>query len=200
MEGLLSLSEKELARRIHQRRLALYGELNELRKTLRRMEDDVIQMEGTGMLNERYPVILLEDPAQRVLALRRTINVAQTHELFQDLRREMEARGLRQAGYTQLLYHGDAFSYENMDVEAQIVVSGPGADVLEQPAGLYAAVRHQGPYEELKYAYDALCAWLARHPEYQVCGPGIERYLRDETEADSPDALETGVLFPVKKN
>ena len=199
MEELLRLPEEELAHRIHHRRLAAYGELNKLRKTLRRMEDDMIQMEGIGMLNERYPVIVLEDPAQRVFSLRRSINVAQTHELFQDLRRGMESRGLRQAGYTQLLYHGDTFSYEDMDVEAQIVVSGPGPDVVEQPAHLCAAVRHLGPYEELKYAYDALCAWLAQHPEYQVCAPAIERYIRDEGETGSPEELETGVLFPVRK-
>ena len=100
---LLALPEAELARRVHQRRLEAYAQLNELRQNLRRMEDDIIRMEGINMLNDKYHVILLEDPAQRVFSLRRTINVAETHALFRDLRREAEARGLRQAGCTQQL-------------------------------------------------------------------------------------------------
>lgn len=197
---LLALPEEALARRVHQRRLEAYAQLNDLRQALRRMEDDIIQMEGIGMLNEKYHVIVMEDPAQRVFSLRRTINVAQTHELFAELYREAEKRGLKRAGCTQQLYHGQAFSYEEMDVEAQMVVTGEGLDVKEKPAQICAAVTHTGPYEDLKYAYDALCAWLAQHTEYHVCGPAMERYLRDEHEAGSPEELETGVLFPVTKD
>ena len=196
--ALLALPEGELARRVHRRRLEAYRELNELRRTLRRMEGDILRMEGIGM-SDSYRVILMEDPAQRVFSIRKTISVDQSHDLFQELRREMEARGLKQAGPTQQLYHGREFSYEAMDVEAQIQVAGDGPEVGEKPAQTCAAVIHTGPYEELKYAYDALCAWLAGHPEYEVCGPAIERYLKDEETAASPEELETGVLFPVRK-
>lgn len=197
--ALLALPESELAVKIHRRRLAAYRELEEMRQALRRMEGDIIQMEGIGMLKENYHVILMEDPEQRVFSLRRTINVSQTHALFEDLHREMEARGLRRAGCTQQLYHGQEFSYENMDVEAQVVVSGQHPEVKVKPAQTCAAVTYTGPYEEIKYAYDALCAWLGEHPEYQVCGPAIERYLKDEAAVGSPEELETGVLFPVRK-
>lgn len=199
MGELLSLPEAELSRRIHKRRLEAYGELNQMREKLRQMEQDIIQMEGMHMLEERYQVILLQDPAQRVLSLRRTINVTQIHQLFQDLHRQAQARGLRRAGCTQLLYHGQgAFSYENMDAEAQLVVEGEGPEVTRRPPQLCAAVRHTGPYEELKYAYDALCAWIAQNPRYEVCGPAIERYLKDEQEAPCAQELETAVLFPVR--
>lgn len=199
IRDLLALPEPELARRVHQRRLAAYAQLNDLRAALRRMEDDIIQMEGIGMLQDKYHVIIMEDPAQRVFSLRRTINVAQTHELFQELHRELDRRGLKRTGCTQQLYHGREFSYEEMDVEAQAVVDGEGPGVTERPAQTCAAVTHTGPYEDLKYAYDALCAWLAQHTEYQVCGPAIERYIRDEGEVSSPEELVTGVLFPVEK-
>ena len=56
---------------------------------------------------------------------------------------------------------------------------------------------HTGPYENIKYAYDALCGWVAHHPEYKVCGPAIERYIKDEAMVHDPEELETGVLFPV---
>ena len=80
-----------------------------------------------------------------------------------------------------------------------MVVKGEDPAVTVRPAQTCAAVVHTGPYEELKYAYDALCAWLAQHTEYRVCGPAIERYLKDEGMVGSPEELETGVLFPVTK-
>lgn len=197
--ALLSLSEAELSERIHRRRLAAYGELNALRETLRKMEADIVRMEGIGMLRDKYHVIVMEDPAQQVFSIRRTIDIGQVHGLFQDLRREAAERGLVPAGPVQMLYHDQFFSYERMDVEAQLVVSGPGPDVTEKPAQTCAAVTHQGPYEEIHHAYDALCAWLREHPEYKVCAPAIERYLKDEGMAGSPEEFETGVLFPIRR-
>lgn len=196
--ALLDLPEAELARRVHRRRLEAYRELNALRRTLRRMEGDILRMEGIGM-SDSYHVIVMEDPAQRVFSIRRTIGVDQIHALFQELKAEMAARGLRRAGPTQQLYHGREFSYEAMDVEAQAQVDQDGPEIVERPAQTCAAVIHTGPYEELKYAYDALCAWMARHPEYEICGPAVERYLKDGETAASPEELETGVLFPIRK-
>ena len=84
-----------------------------------------------------------------------------------------------------------------MDVEAQAAVDADGPNVSVIPAGTFAAVTHTGPDENIKYAYDALCGWVAHHPEYKVCGPAIERYIKDEAMVHDPEELETGVLFPV---
>ena len=196
---LLTLPEAQLAQRIHRRRMDAYGELNRQRALLRQMEADILRMEDKTIMQENYHVILMEDPAQKVFSVRRTIDVGQFHELFQQLRRQMEERGLKLAGPTQSLYHGQEFSYEQMDVEAQAVVAQDGPDIREKPAQLCACVVHQGPYDEIRYAYDALTAWLAQNPDYQVCGPAIERYLKDERSVSSPEELETGALFPVRK-
>lgn len=197
--GMLDLSEAELAKRIHFNRLKAYEALHKMRKNLRRMEEDIIKMEGTSMSLEQYRVAVMEQGAQKVFGIRRTINVSQIHELFQELAAEMARLGLKRTGATQMLYHGEEFDYAKMDVEAQAAVSQDGPGVRTLPACTCAAVIHTGPYETVKYAYDALSAWMARHPEYQVCGPAVERYLRDEETASSPEELETGVLFPVKK-
>ena len=170
--GLLRLAPGELARRVQRRRVEAYRELDALRATLRRMEEDIHVMEGTDMLNDSYHVIILEAPAQRVFALRETIPIGQTHALFQRL-------------------------YAAMEAQAEAAGEDPGIKTI--PARLYAATTHTGPYESVKFAYDALCAWLAEHPEYRVCGPAVERYLKDEGEARSPEELETGVLFPVER-
>ena len=150
------------------------------------------------MPEEKYHVILMPDPAQTVFGIRRTVPVAQFHDLFQELRRELAQRGLKQAGPIQMLYHSAEFDYENADVEVQAVVE-PGVDTTQKPAyASCAAVIHKGPYEGLPGAYEALAAWMAQHPEYRICGPAIDRYLNDP-DITPPEELETGVLFPVER-
>ena len=39
--------------------------------------------------------------------------------------------------------------------------------------------------------------WIGRQEEYEVSGPAIERYLKDEDAVSDPMELETGILFPV---
>ena len=145
-----------------------------------------------------YRVILMEDPEQRVFSIRETVGVKQYHELFVKLRREAETRGLKQAGPIQMRYHDRDFNPERSDVEAQMVVAEDSPDIKRKPACTCAAVRHKGSYENLHLAYEALCAWLAGHTEYRICGPAIDRYLNDPDNTP-PDQLETGVLFPVER-
>lgn len=196
---LLPLPQDALAQRIHAQRLRLYSSLHEMREEIRHMEEELMQMEGLDLVKKTYKIITMEIPAQQVFGVRKKISIAQTHELFQELKQEMGKRKLKRTGAMQLLYHDKEFSYEDMDVEAQTQVVGDHPDVKEIPSQLCAAVTHIGPYETLKYAYDALCAWMADHPEYRICGPAIERYLKDEDSVQSPEELETGVLFPIQK-
>lgn len=196
---LLPLPPRELARQIHMQRLGTLREIDTLRRTLRQMESDIIQMEGPKMLNEKYKVIVMEQPPQKVFAIRRTISIAQTPQLFADLLAEAKRRGYTRTGPTQQMFMGEEFDYENLDLEAQVQVAEDGEGVHTIPGGTFIATTHIGPYETVKYAYDALSGWMAEHPEYHVAGPGIERYLKDEGMVQSPEEMETGVLFPVVK-
>ena len=114
-----------------------------MRRSIRRMEEDVIRIGGTyhGALSCR-PYGL---PEYRVFSLRRTIDVSQTHELFRELKEEMKRRNIPRSGFTQQMYHGSEFSYESMDVEAQAQVNVDGAGIRVIPAGRYR--RH--PYGPL---------------------------------------------------
>jgi effector-binding domain-containing protein len=196
---LLLLPQDALAQRIHVRMLEAYRELNEMRKTLRRMEDDLLRMEESEYMRQDYKVIVMDTPAQRVFGIRRRINIGEIHDLFQELKREMEKKGIRRAGAAQLLYHDEEFSHESMDVEAQFQVAGSQDGITDVPAQLCAATTHTGPYEEIHAAYSAIGSWMAQHPEYRICGAVIERYLKDEGTVSSPEEYETGVLFPIEK-
>ncbi len=194
---LLALDDAHLAQHLRQRRLALYQELGAQQDRIRLIEADILRMEGTKVIDTSYRVILLEDPEQKVFSIRETIGIKQYHEFFNRLRREAGERGLKQAGPIQMLYHSPNFSHESSDVEAQMVVAQDGPGVRVKPACTCAAVQHRGSYENLHLAYEALCAWLAEHTEYRVCGPAMDRYLNDPHDTP-PDQLETGVLFPVE--
>lgn len=195
---LLSLSDEELLPRLHRRRLDAHYEIHLMQERLRELEADILRMEGIPMFEEKYHVILMPDPEQSVFGIRRTVPVRAFHDLFQELRREIARRGLKQTGAVQMLYHSEEFDYEGADVEVQAVVeAGPGTTV--KPAyPTCAAVQHRGPYDGLPAAYEALAAWMAAHPEWRICGPAIDRYLNDP-DTTPPEQLETGVLFPIEK-
>lgn len=198
IKSLLSMEETQLLPHLRQRRLALYQELEEKQLLIHRLEADIFRMEGVPIMDNAYHVILMEDPEQKVFSIRKTIGVAQYHELFNELRREAAARGLTQAGPIQMLYHDSEFQHESSDVEAQMVVAQDGPDVTLKPRYTCAAVCHRGSYQTLHLAYEALCSWLAEHTEYRPCAPAMDRYLNDPHQV-SPEALETGVLFPVER-
>lgn len=195
---LLPLNDAALAEHLRRQVTVLRQELAVRQAQLHRLEQDILRMEGTKPMNETYHVILLEDPEQKVFSIRKTLGVAQFHDFFDELFREAYARGIRQAGPIQMLYHDEEFNHEHSDVEVQMVVAQDGPDVKIKPAYLCAAVQHHGPYENLHLAYAALCAWLAEHTEYRMCGPAMDRYFGDPDNTP-PNQLQTGVLFPVER-
>ena len=195
---LLTLTPEGLLDQLHRRRLDAHYEIYQLQERLRRLEGDILRMEGIPMFDQQYHVILKSDEAQTVLGIRRTIPVSQFHDLFQELRQTLKARGLKQVGPIQMLYHSSEFDYEHADVEAQAVVE-PGEATTVKPAyGQCACVVHTGPYDGLHRAYEALAGWMAQHPEYRICGPAIDRYFNDP-DTTPPESLSTGVLFPVER-
>lgn len=196
---LLCVTREELAKRMHARRLKAYGELQAMREKLRLMEDELMKMEENIMGIRKYDVIVIDMPEQKIFGLRKTINISETHKLFEELYDEMEKRGLKRAGATQQMYMGKQFSYDAMDVEAQAIVLDDGEGVKILPAATYAALTHVGPYETLNYAYDAMTEWLGQHEEYEVCGNSIERYIVDEKMAKSAEDIETAIMFPIRK-
>lgn len=195
--ALLPLPQEVLALHIRAQITHTSQAMEKMRKSIRLMEQAIAQMEGIEPMNEPYSVRIMHCPEQNVISIRKTIPPEQIHALFAELHAEMNRRGLQRTGPTQLRFLGEEFSYEAMEVEAQAVVSAHAPNITTIPACLCAAVVHTGPYETIRSAYDALGTWLAKHLEYQVCGPVIERFLCDEEMVQNPEEQKTAVLFPV---
>ena len=86
-----------------------------------------------------------------------------------------------------------------MEVEAQLQVAEAHPDTKLLPESLCVTAIHQGSLEEVHIGYQAICQYLDEHPEYQLTGISIERYLKDENTVSSAEELETAILFPVEK-
>ena len=178
---LLRLSPQDLSGRVRARYAQALAELRELQHSLRLMEACIRDAEGTNMSQSVSKVIVMETPAQRVLS------------------RQAAEKGLRRCGVTQLLFHGEEFRSDEMDAEAQVEVSGEAEGMSLRPAMRCVAATYTGPYEGIHAAYDAVCSYLAAHPEWRVCGPSVERYIRDEGMVSDPAELVSAVLFPVER-
>lgn len=201
IKSLIGLNDYELDARMKQQRKHLLEQLNSLLKTLRQMETDLhLSKEELNMHYQNYHVIIMNNPSQKVFALKRTIAITpnEIYQLINDLKIEMNKRTLTRAGVIQLEYLSQEFSAESMEVEAQIPVLEDYPDVKILPETPCAAVTHKGGPENIHFAYEAICHWLEQHPQYQMGGNSIERFLNDESTVDSAKELETGILFPVK--
>lgn len=190
---LLELEGPALREALTRQREALLEEQAALKATLRQLDDELRQGRNTNM-NEKQ-VVCIDNPAQSVYCLRRTINVnsEEIHRLFADLRQEMAGKGISPTGAAQLIWLGQEFSHENMEAEAQFVVADgtPGARI--QPACRCVSAIHHGDRNRLHETYSRITAYLSEHPEVHAAGPVMERFINEAHD----DSAETGVLFPV---
>ena len=172
--------------------------LNTLQQSLADLTRDIEELEGTMTNNEQEAVITMLDPEQRVFGIRRLIEPQAIHQLFAELYQEVEAHGLKRAGTAQLVYCDQEYTPEQMEGEAQVQVVGEHEAVQTKAAQLCAAYIYHGAYEQIGQAYEIVGKWLGQHPEYEVVGAVIERFMKDEHQVQLDAELETGLLFPIK--
>ena len=172
--------------------------LAKLRQSIAELTMDIGKLEGTMIEPAQGQVITMINPEQRVLGIRRTIQPQAIHQLFAELYQTVEACGLKRAGAAQLVFCDKEYQPEQMEVEAQVQVAGSHEAVRTTQSQLCAVYIHRGAYARIGQAYEAVGQWLSQHPEYEVAGDVIERFLNDEHQAQSEEELETGLLFPIK--
>lgn len=173
---------------------ALLEEQYRLNLKIQLLHEQIQLMEGNQM--EKKKVILLDNPKQCVYSIKRHINIKaeEIQKLFHDLYTELDEKGIKRTGPTQLAYLSYEYSTENIEVEAQAVVSEGTPNAHSIPACTCISTLHQGPHNTIHTAYEALGKWMKAHSDYHICGPVIERFLVDDHENNH---FETGVLFPV---
>lgn len=159
----------------------------------------------------KFPVEIEARPELRVAAVRHVGPYAQVSAAFQKLgelagRAGMFAEAMRtqQAPKMVGLYYDDPESVPAPELRADAgLIIGEGAPMPEGlsevriPAGRYARVLHQGPYEQLGDVWARFFGeWLPQSGERMGGGPSFELY-RNSPMTAKPHELETELYLPL---
>jgi effector-binding domain-containing protein len=149
----------------------------------------------------RYRIYVREVPDERIASVRSETSRASVGDAIQaafgTLGRAIGAAGAFGDGPPGLIVHAMT------DADMTIEVFMPIARGFEAPSdvtirtldgGRIATTVHEGPYDEVGAAYNAVTAWIADHRKVSA-GPPRERYLNDPHA--SGETARTRVEFPI---
>jgi DNA-binding transcriptional MerR regulator len=191
MRGMLVLREAEQQARVEEER----DRLSRLRSRIRLIEQE------TRMPQE---VLLKEVPAQWVASVRETIpNYPSIGALYPRVAAALgPAMGDKVIAFA--IWHNPEYRESDVDAEAGFFLHKPpaavaGVRVYELPSATSASIIHNGSYQRLPEAYDALLRWVASNG-YQVGGPIRELYLHVSMPVRQDDeSYVTEIQVPVSK-
>jgi DNA-binding transcriptional MerR regulator len=207
IRGMLRLKQAELQQQVHEKQARLA-----------RVEWRLKQIEQEGTM-PTYDIVLKKIDPQTVVAIRDIIpTYGDQGPLWKELSVYLAQHGARAAGPSLTIYYDPEYRERDVDVETATPVGTPlpGTErvtVRELPGmETMACVIHQGDYDTLGQAYNALLTWIEANG-YRIVGPNREVYLRcpdndyedpaaygyDDYVADDLAECVTEVQFPVEK-
>lgn len=198
IKELMLLPDEELRQELYKKKIELYREKAAFDHMLHRLENETKHQKGSFM-DSKQKAVLMETQPTRVFGMTYHIHIGQVSEVFQKTLEEMAKRGLQKAGAGMMVYLGDEFNYDDMDIEVCFPVDKEHPDTRIMPGGPHVSTIHIGKNDELHKSYDAIAKWFSDNPDYEVAGPSFERYIKDGSDGVPEEQYETGILFPVKK-
>ncbi|GAB4525847.1 MAG: MerR family transcriptional regulator [Anaerolineae bacterium] len=182
-----------------QKQAELEDKVREEQERLARVAARLHQIEDTVT----GPDVIVKDiPVQLVASVRDQIGShTGVTPLFDRLFAHLGPLGIQ--GLTAVIWHDDSHIEDGIDAEALVylqaeVPATADIKVYELSAAKMASAVHQGSFNRLPAAYDALTVWLDRSG-YQIAGPNRELYLH-YTLPSRPDdeSYVTEIQFPVE--
>jgi effector-binding domain-containing protein len=192
MRGMLKLQQAELARRVEEETDRL-SRLNSRIRLIER-ENDMA-----------YDVVIKSLPKQRIASVRETIaNYPAVGALYGKVAEKL-GPAMAQATVSVAIWHDKEYREQDVDAEAGFYLRGEGSGaqngvhVYDLPEVNAACTVHNGAYQRLGEAYDALLKWVSENG-YEVAAPLREVYLH-VTKPVRPDdeSYVTEIQVPVKK-
>ena len=145
-----------------------------------------------------------ELPGQPMLSLRRQTSPEQLGQTLAEMLPAVFAyiqqQGQVPAGQPFTIYH--QVSGEELDVEAGLPLAQPLQGEQDIRAGSLfqgnvATTIHQGPYDQLHLAHEALRNWVAAEGK-SPAGPLFEIYITDPGTVADPNLWQTKVCLPLQ--
>ncbi|MCQ4922454.1 MerR family transcriptional regulator [Tissierella carlieri] len=153
----------------------------------------------------KYDVVLKEVGPLKVATLRDTIpSYSEQGHLWEELVEHIERYGVKIVPPCMVIYHNTGYKEESVDTEVVEPIDGDLPDTerikIRELEGIkeMACVVHQGSYQTLYMAYNAISKWIEEN-KYEIVGPQRELYLKGEWITSDPNEYITEIQFPVRK-
>lgn len=200
--AVLANPDKEsLAECLLEKQKQMEAALEKTNRTLTQLKQDVEKLKRRmDIMNEKIVVQTVELAPVKLYSMRKTMNVQEIGQGFDQLCREAEKKHLHMVGAPKVFYWGEGFSHdEDNDMELAIPVSDDLPGLREQPGGLHCYTSFVGPYvqESFMAAYAGLAKWIEDNG-YRVCGLPFDNYVRGGMGVP-PSEFVTEVYFPIEK-
>lgn len=195
MRDLFILKKAELQQRVA-----------EEQTRLDRVEKLLMQIEGEGTM-PNYQITVKKIEPMLVASVRDVVpTYADCGPLFGEVYKYIARKGVfKPAGPPLMLMHDAEYKERDVDIEIAVPINKAvkGSDrvkVYELPGMEKAATTiHNGPYNTVSGAYNAIMAWCEANG-YQLVSPCREVYFTDPKEvAKDPSKNVTEIQFPVCK-
>jgi len=154
----------------------------------------------------KYEVALKNIPALKVLSLRRIIPAYNAEGvLWEELQKFAGKTNLKCEMPCYAIYHDQGYKESDVDVEVTMCINNTVEETerikireLEAVPAM-AVIMHQGPFEEMTAAYNALGLWLESNC-YEMNGPTRAIYHKGPWCEENPENYLTEIQAPVRKS
>jgi DNA-binding transcriptional MerR regulator len=191
LRGMLKMKRAEIEQR-----------LEDDQERLMRVEARLRQIEMENTMSN-YEVVIKKIEPMLVAAVRGAIpTYSQQGNLWSELYSQIGPDQF--AGPCLTLYHDEEYRERDVEVEvcqpiAQALPVHGRVKVRELPGGAMASTVHNGAYNRLGQAYEALTRWIESNG-YKIAGPSRELYLQAVQPVRQDDeSCVTEIQFPVEK-
>ncbi len=193
LRGMLKMKRAEIAQR-----------LEDEQERLTRVEARLRLIERENEM-PNYEVVIKKVEPTRVAAIRDTVPAySQQGGLWNELYAQVGQSGAQFVGPCLTVYYDEEYKERDVDVEVCQPIGGPmpahgRVKVRELPGGTMASAVHNGAYNRIGQAYDAVMRWIGDNG-YKIVGPGRELYLRAAQPVRQDDeSCVTEIQLPVEK-
>ena len=191
MRGMLLLREAEQRQRV-----------SDESDRLGRLTNRIQLIEQENLMN--YDVVIKDVPKQWIASIRETIPSYQSvGPLYAKVAAAVRP-SMAQSLMSVAIWHDPEYKERDVDAEAgfyfkEKIPAADGASVYELPEVTAASIIHNGSYQQLPRAYDALLRWITSSG-YQIDAPIRELYLHHKMPVRLDDeSYVTELQVPVRK-
>ena len=154
-----------------------------------------------------YEVKVRHVAAQPVLSIRARVPVMELVGFFDEACREMyaylERVGARPTGPPLSLWYSDPdITPGESEIETCVPIEQPVPSsgrmtAGELPAGPLAYTIHEGPYDDMRAAFDAVWEWIQGNNR-EAAGPPRDVILVGPGDTDNPEEYRTEIGWPIR--